>query len=487
MITLDKFKRIWEYSNVLVIFDTNILLDLYRFSTTATDTILQNFNKISENIWIPGQTKKEFLHNRDAVRKEQFNKYKDLVSELKTILGKTHSNYDKKFFRYRKYDFPNIQELHSELIRHLDRINQKIDDFSIEIDNETKTNNKLLQEDKVSIFFDRLLSQKSIGNEYNTRHLIQIYLEGEYRYRLKIPPGYMDIEKDKTDETKTKKFGDLILWKQVIDKGKKHNGVVFFLTNDTKEDWWSLETKTPRQELLEEYFEETGTNNIYILTLKDFINHISVINEISSTKALIEINANYHVINLLNEHKENFEALVLEDFEDNIAYDVLQLINSNIEFEVENLTNIFVNKWEVTDSYVEFEGTNDCLFRVSLNFDLSADMELRDKSYVGIVEVNLEIITTISTKLEYNQDYPQLEFDDFEIDSTSVNNFQERFSINESELCVICLNRIGEVQYGSDLICENCAFSDSVDYCSKCGTAFERGEMSGAFCSDCDD
>jgi hypothetical protein len=76
--------------------------------------------------------------------------------------------------------------------------------------------------------------------------LENILLNAEVRYERKIPPGYSDIGKDKNVSDSSflhagieyeRKYGDLILWKQLIEKAKETDSkAVLFVTSDTKED-----------------------------------------------------------------------------------------------------------------------------------------------------------------------------------------------------------------------------------------------------------
>ena len=67
------------------------------------------------------------------------------------------------------------------------------------------------------------------------------------RYKNKIPPGFKDSTKNPSTDYFYKgveykrKFGDLILWKQIIEKAKDENiKNVIFITDDEKEDWWYI-------------------------------------------------------------------------------------------------------------------------------------------------------------------------------------------------------------------------------------------------------
>jgi len=77
-----------------------------------------------------------------------------------------------------------------------------------------------------------------VGDPYSEKQLLEIYQKGQSRYEKEIPPGYKDRDKDKNDKTNTKKYGDLIIWLQIIDKAKVAKKPIVFVTDDQKDDWW---------------------------------------------------------------------------------------------------------------------------------------------------------------------------------------------------------------------------------------------------------
>ena len=106
-----------------------------------------------------------------------------------------------------------------------------------------------------------------VGEKPKPEQLAAIRKEGEDRYAKKIPPGYRDAKKDPSEGDK---FGDLIIWKALIDKatGEKRP-VIFISSNDVKEDWWHIHRGRklgPRPELVEEFKTQTGQDfHIYEL------------------------------------------------------------------------------------------------------------------------------------------------------------------------------------------------------------------------------
>ncbi|HYT43838.1 MAG TPA: PIN-like domain-containing protein, partial [Methylomirabilota bacterium] len=106
--------------------------------------------------------------------------------------------------------------------------------------------NDYLLERLTNLFNDR------IGKEYSTKRLEEIYKEFEQRFRLQIPPGYKDKNPKKEG---FKKYGDGVLWFQVIDYAKSQKKTIILITDDQKDDWWRIEkgeTLGPRPELAAE-------------------------------------------------------------------------------------------------------------------------------------------------------------------------------------------------------------------------------------------
>jgi len=92
-------------------------------------------------------------------------------------------------------------------------------------------------------------------NEKSQGILKEILIEGEYRYNNKIPPGYEDLK----NKSSIRKYGDLIIWFEMIEKSKLIKKPILFVTDDLKEDWWktSNKKKIPRSELIQEFFQKS--------------------------------------------------------------------------------------------------------------------------------------------------------------------------------------------------------------------------------------
>lgn len=91
------------------------------------------------------------------------------------------------------------------------------------------------------------------------------------------PPGFEDRDKHKGSSLVkeiNKRYGDLIFWKQILDKAKDSSSSVILVTGERKEDWWSVcggKTIGPLPELMEEFASVTG-KEFYIYTTHNFLN-----------------------------------------------------------------------------------------------------------------------------------------------------------------------------------------------------------------------
>lgn len=115
-----------------------------------------------------------------------------------------------------------------------------------------------------SLNFDPLLEkineifEKKVGVSFSEEELKKLFADGERRYKEKIPPGYKDVNKSENE-----RFGDLILWSEILNKSKSSDVDIIFISDDKKEDWWlehQGKTISPRPELIKEFRTVTNKN-----------------------------------------------------------------------------------------------------------------------------------------------------------------------------------------------------------------------------------
>lgn len=236
----EEFKKLW--SDGLFIFDTNVLLDLYRYSEGTVQSLLKIMESLEGRIWIPYQVSIEYHKNLNKIISGQVKRYSD---SIKTLL-----EFKKQIDEKRSHPFLE-KELHQE-------INSFCEKFDSVLDAKKKQVKNLILNNPIKEKLADLL-EDTLGEKFSDEELKKIYEEGEIRFSKRIPPGYQDAKKGNPD-----KFGDLVVWKEILKKNKSEDRPIVFVTADTKEDWFLDElgmTIGPRPELIDELRKEK--NNIF--------------------------------------------------------------------------------------------------------------------------------------------------------------------------------------------------------------------------------
>ena len=216
--TEEEFKKLWN--ECLFILDTNTLLNMYRYSRNTVDAYFEVLKKLKEKgqLWIPYQVGYEFYENRIDVISEYEGSYDSVLC----ILDKAKKDIEES---YKNHPFLDLKEIKRKMDTGLKSVES-------EINKAKKDHPKWMEKDDVLGKINSLF-EDNIGINYNEEKLLEIKKEGKERYEKKVPPGYKDDKK-----SEDKKYGDLILWYQIIDKAKETKKPIIFISGDVKEDWW---------------------------------------------------------------------------------------------------------------------------------------------------------------------------------------------------------------------------------------------------------
>ncbi len=238
-------REVWETS--LFVFDANILLNLYRYSDTTRKEFLRILDKIKDRAWLPHRAAEEYLTNRLTVIGQQEKSYMGMVKSIESL----------------KRDLENVRQHPFVSKGVMKKVSDVFDELCSELEDNKSVHTTRISSDEIK---DSIASifETSVGLPYEKDRLEQLIAEGEERYKQKIPPGFMDGSKAGDSEVfteKCRKYGDLIIWTQVIDKATELDKGVVLVTDDKKEDWLEkFEGKTvgPRPELVKEFKDRTN-------------------------------------------------------------------------------------------------------------------------------------------------------------------------------------------------------------------------------------
>lgn len=262
-------QQLWE--KAVFVFDTNVLLNLYRYSAKTRNSLLAAFESFKERVWIPYQVAYEYMRKRCEVIYETVQRYDQFKKEIDIFTGKAIDT-----LRLTSGD-EEVSELTRYLIKWLDsNKDRNLLVLSAEKD-------EIL--DKILIIFDG-----RVGTNIDVAELETIKEEGKERYEKLIPPGYKDDKKKKGQEDDNNAYGDLIIWKQIIKHAKENGTGVVYVTHDQKEDWWNIvkgKTIGPRVELRKEFMKETG-QEFHMYSMNSFISTYNKMNEVPIDKSAVD-------------------------------------------------------------------------------------------------------------------------------------------------------------------------------------------------------
>ncbi|WDH78219.1 PIN domain-containing protein [Microbacterium esteraromaticum] len=243
----DEMSKIWDEG--LIVLDTNALLNILRYSAVTRDQLLDLLGKKKDQIWIPYQVGLEFHRKRRGMPGDLTKAFNGVQEALNDAV----SNVETALSTLGRHAQPEADELRAAFQEHAKQLKKKVKRAS------EKHAEAVTSEQVQTATFNRIseLYAGRVGEPYIEDDLKKLYREGTERYDKRLPPGYMDAA-DKKDE---RKYGDLVLWRQILDHAKNVKKPLLFVTDDNKEDWWHIasgKTVGARPELIEEYYEASG-------------------------------------------------------------------------------------------------------------------------------------------------------------------------------------------------------------------------------------
>jgi len=248
---------LWE--RAIFVPDTNILLHLIRHSANIRSQLMAVFERKKDALWIPYQVGAEFQRRRLDVQQHALDAYDRLGEEIKASINQARN----KLNQYRAHPVIDIERELSAL-----------DVYQSDFEKRMAADRLKHPTDELAASFNRVteLFAGCVGAKPTEERLAAIRKEGEERYAKKIPPGFEDAKKsaDAGD-----KFGDLIIWKELIEKAKTDKRPIIFVTDDGKSDWWHIHHGKkigPHPYLVEEFLAATS-QQFHIYELPQFLRY----------------------------------------------------------------------------------------------------------------------------------------------------------------------------------------------------------------------
>jgi len=373
----EEIKAAWEDKGTLFVFDTSTLLNIYSYADQTRTDFFSILEKLQDQIWLPYHVGLEYQRRRLEIIKEEkaiFQKIHKCLNKIKDVF---ESDFEQLSLKKR---FPELFTETEELKK---KILLAINDYNIKVDAFDKKQPCVRSHDAIRDKLTSLFAGR-VGEKPEQSWLDKLYEEGKDRFDTKTPPGYEDIKKEnKGQECFTyaglfykRIYGDLIIWKQIIQRAK-HEDVkaVIFVTDDGKKDWWFIinsrgEKKIgPRAELREEICREASINFFIMYNTATFL---------ETGKSILKLDIQETSIDDAN---TIFLRNLSELYKNQIAYDFQNDINRNLAKLYANYQNKLDN--EIKEKFKE-------LLTFQTNIDLQKDWIKLLKSYNELQNKNIQ-------------------------------------------------------------------------------------------------
>lgn len=233
-----EIKRLLE-SEYIIIPDTNVLLNLYRYSPEFSEFGLQCLQEVIDSIYLPATVRIEFgKHCRAAfsdMEKRINNAGKNTEQQVAAARNKILSSCEP----LERLHFPEVNVFRSELESLLNRLAQTANEFFEERRGLELSSHYWGGSDKVVELVKGIESYNHVFPAPSQEDIFTWCEEGQERYKKEIPPGF----KDAKSKDGVRKYGDLIIWKELLNFARTQSKDIVFITDDVKADWWESENE----------------------------------------------------------------------------------------------------------------------------------------------------------------------------------------------------------------------------------------------------
>ncbi|MEU4766983.1 PIN domain-containing protein [Actinosynnema sp. NPDC023794] len=230
----------------LVVIDTNVLLNLYRYKEQARQDLMSVLRKIDDRLWIPHQVLVEFWRNRESALGDTGVAAKKTSADLERARAGAVDAL-RGWARRVSLDKDSTKKLQASLD----------DAFAVLLDEIAKTSGTTVPTDSWDTNQDRVIEtlhellDGKVGPPFDDVEYSKEISEAAKRADLDIPPGFRDKSKPDGDRF----AGDYLIWKQILVEARAQKRDVLLVTGDVKDDWWRKhqgQARGPRPELARE-------------------------------------------------------------------------------------------------------------------------------------------------------------------------------------------------------------------------------------------
>jgi hypothetical protein len=269
----------------MVVVDTNVLLDAYRYTKGARGELLSALRALGSRLWVPHQVALEFHRNRATVIATHADAYKDAIKAI----GSFRKRHEEELVGQIK-QFANRVVLDEEILKSLlssvDTMFTSLTQRIGSLQARHGVSERFIREDPVLGELQELL-KGLVGEPLPPDEQEAARSEAEARIKDNRPPGFQD-------SSKADPCGDYLVWHQSLIEVKKRQVPLVLVTRDGKDDWFSkVQNKQigALPELVQEALDFAGVDFIALPTRSFLLYAQSELNAVVSQETLAETDA----------------------------------------------------------------------------------------------------------------------------------------------------------------------------------------------------
>ena len=254
--------------DALVVVDTNVLLDLYRYVSSPREALLDALRSLGDRIFIPYQVSVEFWRGREGALSDSAIRRPKALDDLSAAQDSAVQVFNEWANRV-ALDEGTRRDAHAALANAFEQVTRTIEGLvgperAMRV---VDTSSDSILEEIIA------LCDGKVGVAPEAQVIETRTKEGMRRAAAGEPPGYKDKKKEPV-----RVVGDYLLWCEAMDAATERGADLILVTRDTKEDWWKIvsgEPVGPRIELLEEFWVKSSGKRAYFLRPSQFVSMVA--------------------------------------------------------------------------------------------------------------------------------------------------------------------------------------------------------------------
>lgn len=461
-------KNLLENEEYIIILDTNVLLNIYRYSPEFSEFGMECLLAIKDYIYLPATVRLEFGKHCRAAFANMEARVKKASKETTDRINKAKENILASCINLERLKFSDVGDFKEGLTAILDNLTKYAFDFFDERKGLELISHYWGKNDKVAELVKYIADDARVMVEPSQEEIFAWCEEGEERYKKGNPPGF----KDAKNKDGVRKYGDLIIWKEILKFSRENNKNIIFITDDVKSDWWETneEKRTFHNSLISEFSKTGHTINAY--------ESQTFYSLLSSEYGIVQSDAVEMALKMTDEDYCSYiEDTVFEHIIDDLAYSGCTYIDEDsAHIGTEGFEEMEITEW----SFESAERVSRDDESVTYQFKYNVKTEATSYDYWGRDDDTKEPILSYGTEHEF-EGYIIVEvereanlFIDFE-DSKSF----EKTHILEGLLIETSYNELLDdadyINYGTYGNCPDCGVALNDENVGSCG-----------FCNKCD-